>query len=290
MWIVYEKDKLKKLLTIFSDFSGITITLFDKDMGMIADANFGHYKNYCLAIGDSEERLSRCRQCDLLHAKEAKEKRDTVIYTCHAGVAEAVRPLYLSKSASKSEPSAYLMIGKFRDAAGRYSSPKLVEEKAEYFHLDKESMLAKWEELPLIDSKTMESVIGFLDLITDEIINGELIHAAKTAWTETVTKYIQNNISQNITVDDLCHETQLKRYELYARFSQYFNMSPKAYINQLRLSKAQELLTTTEMPVKEIGKSIGFGKVDEFSKFFKEKMGMGVTPLQYRKQNRLPTD
>lgn len=290
MRIVSETEQLKKLLMLFSDLTEITITLFDDNMKMITDANFGHYKNYCCLIGDNTERLKKCKQCDAHYALQAKEQKAMVMYSCHAGIAEVIKPLYLPALQTGPDPSAYLLIGKFRDAGERYSSAQLIEEKAESFNLDKNVMLKYWEELPLIDDEKMANVIGLLNLVATTIINGKLIHAPKTAWTENITDYILKNLHKNITAEDLCHVSNMSRYDLYVHFKQYFNMTPKEYINQLRLHKAQTLLQKTDLSVMEIGIAIGFKKIDDFTKFFRVKMGMGITPLQYRKQKRLQTD
>lgn len=287
MRIVYEIDKLRELMTLFCDQTAITITLFDKNMNPILDV--GEWKKYCLAIGDDEERLKLCKQCDAKHAEEARMKKDIVIYACHAGIGEAVAPVYLDNIPSDDSLSGYLMIGKFRDTEQELSSPQKIKEIAAQFGLDETHILECWEELPIIAQQQMQDAILLLKLITNEIVNGKLIHAAQTTWTKYITEYIQLHI-KDVTVDDLCSASQMKRYQLYARFRDYFGMSPKAYINQLRLSKATELLTTTDMSVQQIGEACGFSKVDDFAKFFKEKMKMGVTPLQYRKQKRLQPD
>lgn len=297
MRIVYETDKLRELMTLFCDQTAITITLFGKDMNMILDV--GEWKKYCLAIGDDEERLKLCKQCDAKHAEEARKKKDIILYACHAGIGEAVAPIYLDNVPSDDSLSGYLMIGKFRDTEQKLSSPNMIKEIAAKFGLDEADLLERWEELPMIAQKQMQDAVLLLKLITNEIINGKLIHAAKTSWTESINDYIQKHLHRNITVDELCavmppnappNAQKLKRYELYARFAEYFNTSPKEHINQLRLAKALELLTTTEMSVQQIGEACGFSKVDDFTKFFKQKMNMGVTPLQYRKQKRLQLD
>ena len=288
MRIVYEIENLRELMTLFCDQTAITITLFDKDMVPILDV--GEWKKYCLLIGDSESRLKLCKECDARHAEEARKKKDIVLYACHAGIAEAVAPIYLDNIPSDDSLSGYLMIGKFRDTEQRLSPPHKIEEISHKFGLDKTYALECYEALPEIAQKQMQNAILLLKLITDKIVNGKLIHAAKTTWTERVTEYIQQNLDKNITADDLCEATKMKRYQLYARFTDFFDMSPKAYINQLRLAKAQELLVTTDMPVHLIGEMCGFNKVDDFTKFFRIKMKMNTTPLQYRKQKRLQLD
>lgn len=63
-------------------------------------------------------------------------------------------------------------------------------------------------------------------------------------------------------------------------FKQYTGFSPAQYIQELRMQKAKELLTNTNLTVREISYGLGLENSDHFSIFFKKKTGM--SPLQYR--------
>lgn len=67
------------------------------------------------------------------------------------------------------------------------------------------------------------------------------------------------------------------------KFKDIYEQSPKQYINQKRIEKGQELLTTTELNISEIGYEIGFNDIGYFSKVFKSKMGL--TPTEYKIQS-----
>lgn len=283
---VYEMEKLRELLSLFCDFTEITITLFDSDLKPVLDV--GEWKDYCLAIGEDKTRLRRCKQCDIKFAKMATEQRDTIIYACHARIAEAVAPIYIKNN--DKTPAAYLMIGKFRDTDEKLSPKKLVIDVAKSYNLDPDKMVEYWEKLPLIDSNRMHKVMLFLKLLLNDIIDEKLIRAASTFSSEQIADYVREHIGEKITVEDLCKLVSLNRYELYSLFKQYFNESPHSYINKQRLLVAQELLVTTDMTIQEISDHLGFWRGDAFSCFFKEKMKMGVTPLQYRKAKRLQRD
>ena len=71
--------------------------------------------------------------------------------------------------------------------------------------------------------------------------------------------------------------------ERYLRklFSQYLNLSPVDYLNQIRLNKAIELLRNTEMSIKEVCFACGFQSPQYFSRLFKQQMG--ITPREVTK-------
>ena len=59
--------------------------------------------------------------------------------------------------------------------------------------------------------------------------------------------------------------------------------SPMRYLNHLRIEKAQELLTVTDLQIQEIAALVGYSDGLYFSRIFKKATGMA--PLIYRKQS-----
>ena len=68
---------------------------------------------------------------------------------------------------------------------------------------------------------------------------------------------------------------------LYNLFIRHEGISPKQYINDLRIRSAKALLRDTEYSVTEIGESVGFGDVLTFSRFFSKFAG--ISPTAYRR-------
>ncbi len=74
-----------------------------------------------------------------------------------------------------------------------------------------------------------------------------------------------------------CHVT---RQHLRNVFLARFEVSPMQYLNQLRISRAKELLCVTSLPLDEVAVQSGFCDQSTFTKAFKEKVG--VTPRVFR--------
>jgi AraC-like DNA-binding protein len=68
------------------------------------------------------------------------------------------------------------------------------------------------------------------------------------------------------------------------RFKNYTGLSPGQYYLQLKIEKAKELLTNTNMRIKEISIELNFDTNLYFSKIFKEKTG--YSPTDYRDRAR----
>ena len=68
-------------------------------------------------------------------------------------------------------------------------------------------------------------------------------------------------------------------------FAKLYRTSPLKYITALRLSKARELLQSTDLPVGDICAQCGYTSLYYFDRVFKTTFGM--QPLQFRKQSLL---
>lgn len=65
-------------------------------------------------------------------------------------------------------------------------------------------------------------------------------------------------------------------------FRAEYHITPLAYVNSLRVKRAQLLLTTTKKTVLDIAQSCGFGSLSSFYNCFKKQTGM--SPSSFRKQ------
>ena len=101
--------------------------------------------------------------------------------------------------------------------------------------------------------------------------------------------YIKNYYSQKITVEDIANHLALNRSysSFYRAFKKEYGISPKDFLTEFRISRGKEQLTLTDLSVEEIAVSCGYRNSLAFGKVFKQKMGM--TPTEYRNDNRKAT-
>lgn len=93
--------------------------------------------------------------------------------------------------------------------------------------------------------------------------------------------YIRLNYQQEITINDVAGHAGISERYLRKLFSQYLNLSPLDYLNQIRINKSIELLRNTEMSVKEVCYLCGFQSPQYFSRLFKQQVG--ISPREVTK-------
>ena len=83
------------------------------------------------------------------------------------------------------------------------------------------------------------------------------------------------------TIKALSKMVFLNEQKLKAGFSSKYHMSISEYTNSIRMTMAENLLSTTELSIDEISKQLGYNYSGNFVKMFKKTHGK--TPLAFRK-------
>ncbi len=93
-------------------------------------------------------------------------------------------------------------------------------------------------------------------------------------------KYLEDHLSSDMSVLELAKMCCVSETFFRRLFKKYSGVSPIEYKNRIRISKAKQLLSSSELTIGEIVDILGFYDMAYFSKTFKEKTG--VTPREYR--------
>ena len=95
-----------------------------------------------------------------------------------------------------------------------------------------------------------------------------------------ILEYIQENYSENITLEDLKHRFFLSKNQIIRIFKKRTGYPPYEYLKRYRLTKACELLLGTSQNICEIAAQVGYHNASHFAAQFGAVYGM--TPGEYR--------
>lgn len=90
----------------------------------------------------------------------------------------------------------------------------------------------------------------------------------------------KNYNSDSLSIQEIADQLNVNRSYLTTIFSQKFKISPKEYLNQVRMKRARQLLESTYEPIKFIAYSVGFSDSLYFSKVFKNYYQ--ISPREFR--------
>lgn len=113
-------------------------------------------------------------------------------------------------------------------------------------------------------------------------ISYELVDAPNSSHEcHKVKRYIETNYHDKITLDSLASNCNLTKYYLSHKFTEFYRKSPIAYLTEVRITAAKDLLKTTNLSIEEIASGTGFSSSSYFSQTFQKFCHM--SPQQYRK-------
>lgn len=95
--------------------------------------------------------------------------------------------------------------------------------------------------------------------------------------------YINGNFRERITLESVAKEVSATPNYLGTLIKKNIGMGFCDYLNNIRLKYACELLSSSDLSVKEVSYASGYSSKEYFSYIFKSKIG--ITPLLYRKEN-----
>lgn len=91
---------------------------------------------------------------------------------------------------------------------------------------------------------------------------------------------IRESLESSLTIQQVAEEMGVSYSNFRKLFKEHTGLSPATYQQDLRLQRAKELLSTTDMSIKEIAYQLNFESPDYFSAKFKSKTGRKPSELR----------
>lgn len=95
-----------------------------------------------------------------------------------------------------------------------------------------------------------------------------------------VKRYITEHLAEDTSLHVLADQVHFSQEYLLRIFKKQEGITILQYINDMKLDMAKQLLTGSELSVKEIAEKLGFASQGYFGRFFRSKMGL--SPKAYR--------
>ncbi len=101
-----------------------------------------------------------------------------------------------------------------------------------------------------------------------------------------ILKFIEEHLADSeLSNRVLAQQMNISEVHFRRSFAQKYHMTPKQYIIDIRMQKAKQLLTDSALSITAVSEACGFSGVYNFSRAFKEKVGL--SPSEYAKHHKL---
>jgi LacI family transcriptional regulator len=97
-------------------------------------------------------------------------------------------------------------------------------------------------------------------------------------------RFISQHAIDGIRVRDVVAQVPVSRVTLALRFKRVLGRTIREEIHRVQIKQAQELLATTNLPIKQVARRTGFHYVEYMTRVFRRLVG--EPPAQYRRHFR----
>ncbi len=265
-------EKLNETLVAFYEMSNIRVVVFDTDYNIIAEYPKKRC-NFCDQIRKVAELDEMCKKCDIEGFERCKTENKINIYKCHADLVEAVIPLKFENITV-----AYIMFGQITDIKDRSLLDSRISEFAKRYGLTCDASDIKYR-----SKNKIEASAKILNICAEYIIFKDMIRPHNDRIIENAKNYIKENLSKQLTVDDICKACECGRTKLYKMFTEKVGIGISHYITKKRMELSKKLLVNTSLTVSEISERCGFCDYNYFGKAYKKYYG--ISPKMQRSKN-----
>ena len=96
--------------------------------------------------------------------------------------------------------------------------------------------------------------------------------------------YMSEHYNENITLNEISNLVGVSVQYFSKLFKDEVGCNFVDWLNSLRINRAKELMTTTQMSIKEVGFHVGYNDPNYFSRIFKRYEGIAPTEFVNRKE------
>ncbi len=275
MSLLFRDAELFELMEDFYVLTGIRTVLFDEDFRELAAYPKGEH-SFCHCMRKEPEFIKMCHKSDRQAFKKCRKTGEIHIFTCHAGLCEACAPIK-----SNGKIMGYLMLGRITDIKNKDELVMRVLESCGEYDIPPE-FEDKIRKIKYRNEKQIRAAAKILDACCEYVKLRELVHPSGKQLIDSLERYVDMHIREDISVERICRELDISRTRLYETLRPHLNGGIAAYVKQRRLEYAKELIKSTEMSIPEISDACGFADYNYFLRSFKQKYGMSTK--QFKKE------
>ncbi|MCR6488732.1 AraC family transcriptional regulator [Amycolatopsis sp. OK19-0408] len=92
---------------------------------------------------------------------------------------------------------------------------------------------------------------------------------------------MRDHLGDPLTMDDLARSVMFSRFHFTRVFQRVTGLAPSRFLSAMRLHRAKQLLSTTELTIAHICAHVGYSSVGTFSSRFSRRVGMSPTDFRH---------
>jgi len=275
MNVLFDQKQLLRLVTNLYILTGMAANILDPQG---RDINLFHgHPPFCKAVNALPEGHERCVKCDAWKVKHYSAEKGFQFYRCHAGVCEAVMPLY-----DKHHPLAYLIFGCFLDQTPIEEQWERTRRTLDWYPGGPDRLKSAFFQFRQYSDQELKAYAELLEALSAYIQLKGMIFSAEQTDLQRLEAYLDQHYMEKLSLASISKNLHIGRTKLCALAKELSGGRTLSYlIAQRRIDAARRLLLQSSLPISAIAETVGISDYNYFSKVFRSVTG--TTPSAFRK-------
>ena len=275
---LFDEERLRRLIANLNFLTGLPANILDpkgRDINL-----FRGHPPFCRMMNDLPEGHRRCVACDECKIRRYTADRGFQFYRCHAGICEAIMPLF-----DKKRPLAYLAFGCYLDETPMEEQWEYSRSLLDWYPGGPDALKDAFFQFRQYSQKEIQAYAEILEALSSYIqIQGMILSTEQTDL-QRLDLYLEQHYMEHLSLASISRELHMGRTKLCTLAKQLSGGRTLSYlIARRRITAAKKLLLQTSLPISEVGEAVGVSDYNYFSKVFRSVAGM--TPSAFRKQGQ----
>lgn len=276
---VFDLDQLQSLLKDFHRITNIRITVFDPDLNEVVSYP-ENCAPFCALIRSSIQGRAACARCDRDACAAAVQGKRTHIYRCHAGLTEAVTPLYVGNALV-----GYLLFGHVFGYESPETGWEVISRCCSGYPVDPDALREACGSCPHVSKDYIRSAARILHALASHLVQERMATLREDSTAGRLNALLTDRYTQAITAQTLCRELGISRTQLYRLSDQLYGCGIQQQLRKLRMELARQLLLEhPEMRIAEVATRCGYTDYNYFITVFSQFYGR--SPGLYRDSSK----
>ena len=276
MNIFFDQEQLLRLLTNLYVFTGMAANILDpqgRDINL-----FEGHPPFCKAINALPEGHKRCVACDAWKVRSYSAASGFQFYRCHAGICEAVMPLY-----DRQRPLAYLVFGCYLDESPMEAQWAHSRETLGWYPGGAEALRPAFFQFRQYSSAELRAYSELLEALAAYIQLKGMIQATERTDLQKLEMFLDQHYMEPLSLEIVAGELGVGRTKLCRLAKELSGGHTLGHlIAQRRIEAAKTLLLQNDLPISAVAEAVGISDYNYFSRVFRSVAGM--TPREFRKK------
>jgi AraC-like DNA-binding protein len=258
-------DDIQRIFDHFSAAFGISIVFYSIDGKIVKRGLNRKAAPFCALIQDQLFSKKQCLYMDEQMCRQCTRSRKTVSYRCHAGIEEAVAPLYIGN-----QLTGYAMIGQFRTSDTLQPGLLAVAKKKGL----QNELRQTFQQLPCFSREQADHILGLFSLLTDYIVTKEIISVKGERTAGRILAFIEEHLHEPVSIRDAARAAGQSLSTVSHQLKETTGKTFTQHLNEARVRRAEEYLRQSPgISIQEVAEKSGFNDPFYFSRVYKKLRG-----------------